>query len=150
MILGLHHAALAVPNLEEALAFYCDLIGFEVVMEAEVPSGIGAMSAALGTKDSGFKVRIIKKGNSCLELFEFDVAEAGYSKRPVNRNGLTHIALASNAIEQDHQNLSENGVKFNAPLMGQAPSRFAYGRDPFGNVIELLEHNPGAPDSIEF
>ena len=36
MILGIHHAALAVPNLEEALAFYCGVIGFEVVMGLEL------------------------------------------------------------------------------------------------------------------
>ena len=36
--------------------------------------------------------------------------------------------------------LEEAGVVFNAPLFGASPSRFAYGRDPFGNVIELLEH----------
>ena len=150
MILGVHHAALAVPNLEEALAFYCDIIGFEIVMEAQIPSGIDVMADALGVEDSGFKVRMIKKGNSCLELFEFNVAEEGNAKRAVNRTGITHIALSSNTIEDDHKKLGENGVVFNAALMGSAPSRFAYGRDPFGNVVELLEHNPEAADSLTY
>lgn len=34
------------------------------------------------------------------------------------------------------------GVCFNSELVGGSPSRFAYGRDPFGKVIELLEHDP--------
>lgn len=37
MILGVHHAALAVPDLEAALAFYCGLLGFEVTLEMEIP-----------------------------------------------------------------------------------------------------------------
>lgn len=142
MILGVHHAALAVPDLEAALAFYCEVIGFEVVMEATVPSGIDVMSEAMGIDDSGFKVRMIKKGTSRIELFEFNSPMEGEQDRPVNRTGITHIGLSSNAIVDDYDRLSANGVAFNAELFGAAPGRFAYGRDPFGNVIELLEHNP--------
>ncbi|MFK7731783.1 MAG: VOC family protein [Pseudomonadales bacterium] len=139
MILGLHHAALAVPNIDEALAFYCDVIGFEIETEAEVPSGIDVMSEALGVADSGFKIRMLKKGYSHLELFEFVETEVVDELRPVNRTGITHIALATNDIEQDYQYLTQQGVVFNAELFGAAPDRFAYGRDPFGNVIELIE-----------
>lgn len=150
MILGVHHAAIAVPDINAAVAFYCDLLGFEIAMEAQVPGGIDVMAQALGVPDSGFAVRMIKKGNSCIELFQFDEAEAGESARPVNRAGITHIALASDDIENDYANLSDNGVTFNAALLGGAPARFAYGRDPFGNVIELLENNPGASDALNF
>jgi hypothetical protein len=34
----------------------------------------------------------------------------------------------------DYDHLAANGVSFHAPLFGAAPARFAYGRDPFGNV----------------
>ena len=150
MILGVHHAALAVPDMAAALAFYCDLLGFEVVMEAEVPSGIDVMVEAMGIEDSGFMVRMIRKGNSCIELFEFKVPEAGDPQRPPNRTGITHIALASDSIEEDYERLCAAGVNFNAAPFGAAPSRFAYGRDPFGNVIELLEHNPEAADGLNY
>ena len=64
--------------------------------------------------------------------------------------GITHFALASDDIAEDYEYLAKNGVAFNAPLFGGAPSRFAYGRDPFGNVIELLEHAPNAPTGLRF
>ncbi len=41
-------------------------------------------------------------------------------------------------------------MRFNADPFGESPSRFAYGRDPFGNVIELLEHATGGPTSLRF
>ena len=150
MILGLHHAAIAVPSIEQALTFYCDLLGFEVAMQADLPAGIDVMADALGIGDSEFKVRMIKKGNSCIELFEFGQSLPGEEARPPNKIGITHIALVSDAIEEDYQQLADNGVSFNSALFGGAPGRFAYGRDPFGNVIELLENNPDAADAVRF
>lgn len=143
MILGLHHAALAVENMEAALAFYCEVIGFEVVMEAEIPPGIEAMNQAMDIDDASFKVRMIQKGDSRIELFEFNQSEEAEAQRPVNKLGITHIALSSDKVEEDFEYLSTNGVNFNSPLFGAEPTRFAYGRDPFGNVIELLEHTAG-------
>jgi catechol 2,3-dioxygenase-like lactoylglutathione lyase family enzyme len=140
MILGLHHAALAVENIETALAFYCEVVGFEVVMQAEIPPGIEAMNQAMDIDDASFKVCMIQKGDTRIELFEFNQFVEAEDRRPVNRLGITHIALSSDSVEQDFELLSANGVRFNSALFGATPSRFAYGRDPFGNVIELLEY----------
>lgn len=135
MILGVHHTAIAVPDIEQALAFYCGVIGFDVVMEAELPTGIEVMCEALSIPDSAFKVRMVKKGNSILELFEFEESEPGDAARPPHRIGITHYALCTDAPEEDYALLKSAGVVFNAELMGGAPDRFAYGRDPFGNVV---------------
>ncbi len=151
MILGLHHAALAVPDLQRALDFYCGVVGFRVVMEAELPPGFAPMNEAFGVANAACKVRMIRKGGSCLELFEFQDAEAGDARRPVNRIGITHIALVTDDYRRDYDHLAANGVAFNAAPFGEAPQRFAYGRDPFGNVIELLEQGPaGDPASLRF
>ena len=150
MILGVHHPALAVPDMRRARDFYCGVLGFRVVMEAEIPSGIAPMDAAFGVADAGCKVCMVRKGNSCIELFEFAEGESGDAKRPVNRDGITHFALASDDYQKDYDHLVANGVAFNTPPMGEAPHRWAYARDPFGNVIELLEHAPGAPMALRF
>lgn len=150
MILGLHHAAMAVPDMEAALRFYGDLLGFEVCGEATLPRGFAPMSEAFGIADAGCKVRMLRKGNSLLELFEFDDALEGEANRPVNRIGITHVAVASDDVVEDYRRLEEAGVVFHAPLFGEAPPRFAYGRDPFGNVVELLEHVPGGDTARRF
>jgi len=150
MILGVHHPALAVPDMQKALDFYCGVMGFEVCMQADIPSGVAPMDEAFGIDDAGCKVRMVKKGNSCIELFEFNQSESGESQRPVHREGITHFAVASDDIDTDYAALQSAGVEFNAPLFGAAPSRFAYGRDPFGNVIELLEHEEGGESSVDF
>jgi len=150
MILGLHHAALAVPELQRALDFYCGVVGFRVVMEAELPPGYAPMNAAFGVANAACKVRMIRKGNSCIELFEFADARAGDAKRPVNQLGITHFALVTDDYQKDYDHLAANGVVFNAAPFGAAPQRFAYGRDSFGNVIELLEHAPGGTAALRF
>jgi catechol 2,3-dioxygenase-like lactoylglutathione lyase family enzyme len=148
MILGVHHPALAVPDMDKALEFYCAKLGFEQTMSADIPSGIAPMNDAFGIGDAGCKVRMLKKGNSFLELFEFNSQEDGDSDRPVNKTGITHFAMISDDPEGDYAMLKDAGVEFNTPLFGGAPSRFAYGRDPFGNVIELLEHEPDGASSV--
>ena len=139
MILGVHHPAIAVPSMDDALAFYCDGLGFEVGMNVELPSGFEPMSEAFGIENAGCKVCMVSKSGTSLEIFEFSASEPGDSDRPVNRIGITHFALESDDIENDYEHLVSLGVAFNAALFGAAPARFAYGRDPFGNVIELLE-----------
>lgn len=148
MILGVHHPALAVPDMDKALDFYCNKLGFEQTMSADIPSGIAPMNDAFGIGDAGCKVRMVKKGNSFLELFEFNSQEDGDNDRPVNKTGITHFALITDDPDGDYAMLKDAGVEFNTPLFGAAPSRFAYGRDPFGNVIELLEHEPGGASSV--
>lgn len=150
MILGLHHAAIAVPNLEAGLDFYTRVLGFEVCSEAKLPPGFDPISRAFGIENAACRVRMIRKGNSYLELFEFQDSIDGEASRPVNRVGISHIAVATNDAEGDFRMLEGEGVVFNAPLFGPAPSRFAYGRDPFGNVIELLEHDPEGESARDF
>ena len=152
MILGVHHPALSVPSLEEALAFYCGVVGFEVVMEAAIPSGIPPLDQAFGIPDAGCKVRMIRKGNSCIELFEFEDPEtpAATLDRPVHKHGLTHICLATDDYAKDYDHLAANGVAFHTEPMGDEGTRWAYGRDPFGNVIELLEHAKEGGTSLRF
>ena len=74
MILGMHHAAIAVPNMQAGLDFYCDVLGFEVCDQASLPPGIAVLAEAFGLDDAGCEVRMIRKGGSFLELFEFATA----------------------------------------------------------------------------
>lgn len=152
MILGVHHPALSVPSLDAALDFYCGKLGFEKVMGAEIPSGIPPLNEAFGVVDAGCKVAIVKRGNSAIELFEFtaDDTPTGDPERPVNMHGITHICLAADDYEKDYAFLKQAGVRFNTGPMGESPARWAYGRDPFGNVIELLEHDPASPTALRF
>jgi hypothetical protein len=67
----------------------------------------------------------------------------------VNRHGITHLALSTDDYQADYDHLAAHGVVFNAPPLGTTAA-FAYGRDPFGNVIELLRHAPGDAAALRY
>ena len=152
MILGVHHPALSVPDMQTALDFYCGVLGFETVMGAGWPSGIEPMDRAMALDDSSCKVAMIKKGNSCIELFEFtaDATQAATPNRPVSKHGITHIALGVDDFGNEFDRLKAAGMPFNSEPNGEAPGRWVYGRDPFGNTIELLEHDPESPSVLRW
>jgi glyoxylase I family protein len=141
MILGLDHAALAVPDIQKAIDFYCGVVGFEVIASYDLPAGL--MEEPFGIAKAGCTVRKVELGGTRLEIFQFENTEPGDEARPVNRLGITHIALRSDDVPADHQKLSTAGVVFNTPVQGESPSQWCYGRDPFGNVIELFEGDVG-------
>jgi catechol 2,3-dioxygenase-like lactoylglutathione lyase family enzyme len=83
MIVGLHHVSISVSDLDRALDFYRDVLGFEEVQRS---------------------------------VFSGDAP------------------LADRAIR-----LVEAGMTFVGPPVDFGRSAAIYGRDPFGNVIELYE-----------
>ena len=103
MIKGIHHTALSTPNLERLLAFYRDVLGFEVVMETGWPPGVAQTNAMMGLDDSAAKVVMLRAGNTHLELFEFSLPEAatGDPNRPVCDHGITHLCLDVSDIDQE-------------------------------------------------
>ena len=151
MIRGVHHPALSVPDLEEALEFYCGVLGFEKVMQAGWPRGVKILDDAIGLEDSSCKVAMVKKGYSCIEIFEFEspTPRAADPNRPVNDHGITHISLDVTDLKAEVDRLRAAGMRFHSAPADMPGDNFVYGRDPFGNVIELLEvGDPDGPTAI--
>ena len=59
MIHGVHHPALSVPDMQKALDFYCGVLGFQVVMEADLPAGM--METPFGIDKAECKIRMVNK-----------------------------------------------------------------------------------------
>lgn len=152
---GIHHIALSVPDLAVARNFYVDLLGFEVVgeMSWDQSMSVGkdgpasAIDNILGIKSSSARQLMLRAGNLCLEFFEFayPLQTPQAPDKPVNTYGYTHFALDVTDIESVYQRLLAAGMRFHAgPQKGPGMSS-TYGRDPFGNVIELQELYSGSP-----
>lgn len=55
-------------------------------------------------------------------------------------HGLTHFGIWVTDIDAVHARLSEAGIRFHSPVIDfPGGMRATYGRDPDGNVFELLE-----------
>jgi catechol 2,3-dioxygenase-like lactoylglutathione lyase family enzyme len=143
MILGVNHVALSVPDMERALQFYCDLLGFEKVSDAGWPAGTESADRILGVEGTSARVCHIGTDNLLMELFQFgDCAPATQDpRRPVIDHGITHICLAVTDLDAEYERLRAAGMAFHSPPtdVGIPGVRTVYGRDPFGNVVELEE-----------
>ncbi len=139
MIRGIHHVALNTANLDRMLAFYRDVIGFEVVAEAAW-RGDPQIDAVVGLKGSAARQLMLRSGNAYLELFEYSApaARAADPLRPCDR-GYTHLCLDVVDIDAEHARLSRAGVHFQRKPGDFGEIRAVYGSDPDGNIIEIQE-----------
>jgi catechol 2,3-dioxygenase-like lactoylglutathione lyase family enzyme len=151
---GVHHIALSVPDLAVARRFYVDLLGFEVVWEASWDASFSNGNEVAGSvideilqvKNTAADQLMLRAGNVYLEFFKFSQpAQAPQNpSKPVHSYGYTHLALDVTGIQSLYERLRAAGMDFHTSPK-QGPKMLAtYGRDPFGNVIELQELHPGS------
>jgi hypothetical protein len=59
--------------------------------------------------------------------------------RPVCDHGITHLCLNVTDIDKEYERLNAAGMRFHCPPQHMGALKATYGRDPDGNVVELLE-----------
>ena len=129
MIHGINHVAISTSDIERSYAFYTELLGFEEVFRLNWEVGHQELDSITGLKDSSARLAMLKCGNACVELFEYatPTPKPGDENRPVNDHGITHLCLQVTDIESECAPQALGDI------------RATYGRDPDGNVVELLE-----------
>jgi catechol 2,3-dioxygenase-like lactoylglutathione lyase family enzyme len=141
MITAIRHTGLVVANLEEALVFWCDVMGFSVAKRMEESGPI--IDAVLGLKDVRLTtVKLSAPDGNLLELLHFrsHPDKPAWQGHP-NTTGLTHIALTVRNLEETIDTLTRAGVKFSAPPQASADGsvKLTYGKGPEGILIEFVE-----------
>jgi catechol 2,3-dioxygenase-like lactoylglutathione lyase family enzyme len=146
---GVHHVSMSVPSLEAALVFYKGWLGFEEVMSfawRDSPS----MDQVTGLRGSAGRMAFLSAGNLFLEIFEY---EAPRSEQPdgdpqPNRRGYTHLCLDVDDALGLHAELAARGMRFISEPIVSDSVRTVYGRDPFGNIIELQQILKDVPSPL--
>jgi catechol 2,3-dioxygenase-like lactoylglutathione lyase family enzyme len=142
MILGIHHTAISVADMDRSLAFYRDLLGLEVLFDSSWEQGSEQADTILRVRDTSARQAMLKAGNAYIELFEFHTPDPApmAADRPVIDRGITHIALDVKDVDAEYERLSKAGMIFHCePQNLGKQCRTTYGRDPDGNVLELQE-----------
>lgn len=137
----IHHTAISTPNLARATDFYRTHFGYEVIREFAWPRGVETINGVIGLADCAAKAVMMRHGDSMLELFEFShPAPAPQSPdRPACDHGYTHICFHVADVVKEHARLAAAGMRFHCAPQVAGGLAFTYGRDPDGNVIELLQ-----------
>ncbi|MBN1635744.1 MAG: VOC family protein [Deltaproteobacteria bacterium] len=142
MIKGIFHVGISTPDLGQLVEFYRDLLGFKVMRKFSWPKGIDIADTITGLKDSAASVVTLELGETQIELFQFESPEPRPSEPELRvcDHGLTHICLRVKDLHCEYERLKNAGMRFHCEPQDMGLTWVTYGRDPDGNVVELLEH----------
>jgi methylmalonyl-CoA/ethylmalonyl-CoA epimerase len=127
------HVGVAVPDLDEAIAFYRDAFGMRVVHE-ETNEEQGVREAMVAVGESGSCIQLLAPLNDESTIAKF-----------LDRSGpgLQQLAYRVTDVEQVSAILRERGLRllYDAPRRGTSDSRinFVHPKDAGGVLVELVE-----------
>lgn len=145
------HIGLSVPNLEQAISFYSEVMGWYIIMEpsdvVEDDSPIGVMCTdVFGAGWGKFRIAHMATGDRVgIELFEFPNNEQPDNNFEFWKTGIFHYAIQDPDIEGMVEKIVAHGGTQRMPIReyypGEKPYRMVYCEDPFGNLVELYSHS---------
>ncbi len=138
MIVGIHHVAVGVPDLQRGIAFYRDVLGFEVLSEGKLENNPTA-DRCIGLNGIKAGVAMLKAPNAYIEMWSYsDPAPENLGSRPCDF-GYPHFALQVTEINEEYQRMRSLGMEFMDEPVDFGTASAIYGKDPFGNIIEIYE-----------
>lgn len=135
-LLAVDHVGIAVPDLDEAIAFHRDVLGLVVLHEETNPEQ-GVREAMLGAPGA-------PEGSALVQLLAPATPESTIA-RFLERSGpgLQQLAYRVSDVEQVSAVLRERGLRllYDAPRRGTGGSRinFVHPKDAGGVLVELVE-----------
>ncbi|MGD8997021.1 MAG: methylmalonyl-CoA epimerase [Anaerolineae bacterium] len=132
---SIHHVAIVVHDLDQALAFYRDALGLEVADRRQVP-------------EEGVEIAFLPTGEAEIELIQPLTEEGGVARFLEKRGeGLHHICLAvedgPGGLEAAKERLEAAGARVlgEEPQVGADGNRyvFVHPESAHGVLIELYE-----------
>ena len=132
------HVGIAVPDLDQAIAFYADVFGMQV-RHQETNEEQGVREAMIGVGDTA----------QCLQLLA-PLDESSTIAKFLDRNGpgLQQLAYRVTDVEKVSEVLRGRGLRllYDEPRRGTAGSRvnFVHPKDAGGVLVELVEPAAGS------
>ncbi|WP_444931713.1 VOC family protein [Microbulbifer sp. SSSA002] len=115
-----------VNNYEEAIAFYCDKLGFEVFIDSEVASQRFVHIRLPTQKDMG------------IWLLQ-TTSDKQQKKVGAQTAGQPCAVIYTDNFDRDYKKLVRNGVHFNTSPAFHGGAEFAHFADLYGNEFILVE-----------
>src|SRR6266700_6120601 len=143
-IIGADHTGITVSNLERSLAFWRDVLGFELSHTAHQT---GEMASEItGVKGAEIKLAVVKApGGHKIELLEYLAPEDRQrgNLRPCDI-GSAHVALLVEDLDAVLAQIAASGWKAAGKPQTlttgpNAGKRVVYVRDPDGTTIEFMQ-----------
>ena len=139
----LRHVGITVTNIDKALYFYRDILGFEVYKEMQESGEYIDKFSQL----NGINVKTIKLKDGhdgAIELLKYDSHPKPNTKNKENtitEVGCSHIAFTIDKLDELCAKLKSNDIEFHCDPVKTPDgyAKVAFCRDPDGTIIELVE-----------
>ncbi len=145
------HIGLSVPDLDKAVEFYTEVLGWYTIMEpAPVyndDTAIGQMCRdVFGNDWKEFRIAHLATGDKVgVELFEFPQNEKPENNFEYWKTGIFHFCIQDPNIEELVEKIIQHGGKQRMPIReyypDDKPYKMVYVEDPFGNIFEIYTHS---------
>lgn len=146
------HIGLSVPDLDAAVKFYTEVMGWYTIMEpteiTEDDSAIGEMcTEVFGAGWSSLRIAHLSTGDRIgVEIFEFKKKENPDNNFEYWKTGIFHFCVQDPNVEELAERMVAAGGKkrMEKPRYyypGEKPYRMIYMEDPFGNIVEIYSHS---------
>ena len=145
------HIGLSVPDLDAAVEFYTEVLGFYTIMKptevTEDDSDIGQMCTdVFGPGWKRLRIAHLATADRVgIEIFEFDGNYSPEDNIDFRRNGMFHFCIQDPDLEDLVDRIAAAGGKQRMPIReyypGEKPYRMCYVEDPFGLIFEVYSHS---------
>lgn len=141
MITQIRHTGLVVANLEKALHFWRDLLGFRIEKQTdESGDHIDAMMGLKNVLVTTVKMTAPEGGMIELLYFHSHPYRPSWMGTPYS-TGFTHVSMTVINLDDAYEKLTSSGVEFFAPpqYSPDGAVKVIYCKGPEGVLLELVE-----------
>ncbi|MBT0957120.1 VOC family protein [Alphaproteobacteria bacterium KMM 3653] len=118
--------AMVVPDYDEAIAFYIEKVGFELVDDIDIGRGKRW-------------VTVRPKGGETALLLALATTPEQKASIGNQTGGRVGFFLETDNFQRDYLNMMANGITFEEPPRQEPYGQVVVWRDPFGNRWDLIE-----------
>jgi len=148
----INHIAISVPDLERALKWYQEVMGFTIIrgpteLAADDTQIGNALENIFGSKFKKLQIVWMSSANNVgFEIFQFIEPKQVTENRKIEywSGGVIHIAVTERNIEGLVKKVNETGGRQLTKIWELSPNKpykLVFCSDPFGNIIEIYSHS---------
>ena len=128
-----HHFGISVPNLEDAVQWYQEKLGFHILKQFDIAE-LKMRGVFLGV--NGIQLEIVERAES-----QPNPASPSSAADQLLLQGIKYIAFAVNDVDSVAANLKQHGVEiaWEPSTFEHLKFRFCHVKDNNGNLIKIVQ-----------